>query len=597
MNADRQPIPRQRHFSGACRRWALLAVAVLFLTGLASPATAQRELSAPEPGTGREQKNLATAHRHMVVAAHPLAAAAGLEMLRNGGSAIDAAIAVQLVLGLVEPQSSGLGGGAFLLHWDAARRTIETFDGRETAPAAARPDRFPPQWRFESIIPSGLSIGVPGVPRLLEEVHKQHGRLPWSQLFGPAIRLAEQGFPVSRRLHLTLSEKGAEQFTTAARRYFFAADASPHPIGHLLSNPEYAATLRALATDGADAFYRGPIAATIIAAAQEAPFAPSDMTLEDLASYTVKARPPLCFEYRSRKICSMGPPSSGGPALAQILGLLEPFDLGGGPYAAMRPRALHVVAEAQKLAYADRNRYLGDPDFVTVPYGYSDPAYLAKRRMLITKDRAMPRPVAGDPPAAGRQGMGEDSTVEAAGTSHISIVDSDGNAVAMTTTIEAAFGSRVWAAGFLLNNQLTDFALRPVDATGAPAANAVAAGKRPRSSMAPTLVFDRDGRLSAVLGSPGGSRIILYVAKALIALIDWRMDAQSAASLPNFGSQGGVFEMEAHGAAILPALALSGYGHAVRFDGMTSGLHILTVRPGRLEGGVDPRREGVAVGD
>ncbi len=597
MRINRPRPPPRLHASQTLRAAAVLTAVLLVLGPLTPPAQAQRGQIEPEIGTGRETKTLSTAHRHMVAAAHPLAAEAGLEMLRAGGTATDAAIATQLVLGLVEPQSSGLGGGAFLLHWDAASRKLDSYDGRETAPAAARPDRFPQGRPFDDIVASGLGIGVPGVPRLLEAIHKKHGRLPWPRLFEPAIRLAEDGFQVSPRLNAGLTAMGAQRFSPAARRQFFAPDGTAWPVGHRLRNPDYAATLLALATEGAAAFYQGPIASAILAAGRDAPHAPSDMSTDDLASYRVIERAPVCFDYRERRICSMGPPSSGGPALAQILGLIEPFDLGRGRGAALAPHALHLIAEAEKLAYADRDRFIADPGFVTIPTGLLDPGYLATRRHLIMPDRAMPKPSAGQPPGLGRRAMGEDSTLELSGTSHLSIVDGMGNAVSMTTTIEAAFGSRVWAAGFLLNNQLTDFSIRPTDGDGRPVANAVGPGQRPRSSMAPTIMFDPGGRLSAVLGSPGGSRIILYVAKALVALIDWRMDPQAAAGLVNFGSRGGPFEIETVGSAVGHALKLRARGHEVRFDQMTSGLHIITIKDGRLLGGADPRREGVAVGE
>jgi gamma-glutamyltranspeptidase/glutathione hydrolase len=575
----------------------LLAVLLAALTLLPAAASAQFSRSAPEAATGRQEKTLAFAHRHMVAAAHPLAAEAGLTMLRAGGSAVDAAIAAQLVLGLVEPQSSGLGGGAFLLHWTAERRTIDTYDGRETAPAATLPDRFPRGRPFDEIAGTGRSIGVPGVPRLLEAAHHQHGRLPWPHLFEPAIQLAEQGFPVSPRLSQMLASMGPHRFSPAARHIYFDADGRPWQAGHLLRNPAYARTLGLLARQGAQAFYSGEIATSIVTAARSTADLPSDMTLDDLAAYRVERRPPICFTYRGYSICSMGPPSSGGIALAQIMGLLAPSDLGSIRDGMLPADGLHLIAEAEKLAYADRDHYLADPATVPIPHGLLDPTYLAARRQLISPERAMPKPPAGNPPGAERRALGKDTTREIAGTSHISVVDGLGNAVAMTSTIEAAFGSRIWAAGFLLNNQLTDFAMQPVDSDGRPAANAPGPGKRPRSSMSPAFVLDGDGRLSDVLGSPGGSRIILYVAKALIALIDWRLDPQAAAALPNFGSRGSYLEIE-HQAALATDLAkLRALGHEVRLEEMTSGLQIVSIRQGRLLGGADPRREGVAIGD
>jgi gamma-glutamyltranspeptidase/glutathione hydrolase len=575
---------------------------VLFAALLAVPAQAQLldPRSQPEASTGSDTHALATAKRHMVSAANALAAEAGREMLRAGGSAIDAAIATQLVLNIVEPQSSGLGGGAFILYWDKAKSELKAYDGRETAPASARPDRFLVGGKpmpFARAVLSGLSIGVPSVARLLEDVHKQHGKLPWAKLFEPAIRVAEDGFEISQRLHLLLRLDGPASFVPAARRYFFTDGGSALPIGHRLRNPEFAATLRSIAAGGANAFYEGPIAQAIVDAVAAAPIAPGGMTLDDLKGFTVKERAPLCITYRGHEICGVGPPSSGGPTVAQTLKLVEPFDLGKGPDEVLGAHALHLIAEAEKLAYADRNKYIGDPDFVAVPDGLLDEGYIAQRRALIDPLRAADKPKAGEPPGLKRQSFGVDATIERAGTSHISIIDDEGNAVSMTTTIEGGFGSHNWAAGFLLNNELTDFSFMPVDAAGQPVANAVAPGKRPRSSMAPTIVFDTARNVEAVLGSPGGSRIILYVVKTLVALLDWGLDAQQAADLINFGSQGSGFEIEIDWSAIPLGLALRPIGHRIVPSLMNSGIHIVTRRDGHLEGAADARREGAALGD
>ena len=585
-------------------RLVLLActVAALATLGCAGPAAAQDRSAAPEAATGSRPGQLATAKSYMISAANPLAVEAGLEMLRAGGSAADAAIAVQLVLNLVEPQSSGLGGGAFILHWDASQRKLEGYDGRETAPAAAAPDRFLVEGRprkFDDAVFGGLSVGVPGTPRLLEAVHKRHGRLPWARLFAPAIKLATDGFRVSSRLHLLLRWQGVDSFSPSARTYFFDQTGSAWPAGYLLRNPQLAATLRAIADGGVGAFYQGAIAEAIVGAVRDAPNHRGDITAADLAGYGVKERQPVCVSYRRYRVCGMGPPSSGGMAVAQILKLVEPFDLGSSPVGAMNPRALHVIAEAEKLAFADRDAFIGDPDFVPAPMGLLNAGYLDTRRALIDPDAAMARPRPGTPPQTASGIYGDDETIEAAGTSHFSIVDHDGNVLSMTTTIEAAFGSRLWAAGFLLNNELTDFAFRPVDSNGRPLANALAPGKRPRSSMAPTIVFDEQDKPWAVLGSPGGSRIIIYVVKALVALMDWQLDAQAATALMNFGSRGGPFEIEIdHGSAIWHALKMKPFGHRVSADLLTSGTHVIVVRKdGTLEGGADPRREGVARGD
>ena len=583
------------------RRRSIITSILLFAVLLTVPSvSAQNTRSAPETATGVAAKLLAVAKQHMVSAANPYAAEAGLEVLRAGGSAVDAAIAVQLVLNLVEPQSSGIGGGAFLLHWDAAASSLKAYDGRETAPASAGPDRFLVDGKpmpFIKAARSGLSVGVPGLVRLLATVHRTHGRLPWEQLFEPAIHLAENGFDVSPRLHFMLRWQGAESFVSAARHYFFTRTGNAWPIGHVLKNPEFAATLRRIAAEGADGFYQGPTAAAIVDAVTDAPSAPGGMTLQDLANYEIKEREPLCITYRERTICSIGSPSSGGTTVAQTLKLLEPFDLGQGPDAAMTTRALHLISEAEKLAFADRNRYIADPAFVDIPHGLLDPGYLDERRALIEPLSAMRRPNPGQPPGLGKQSFGLDATRENVGTSHISIVDRDGNAVSMTTTIEGAFGSHIWAAGFLLNNELTDFSFRPADAQGQPIANRVEAGKRPRSSMAPTIVFNKDGEVEAVLGSPGGSRIILYVVKSLIALIDWGMDAQQAADLLNFGNRGGAFEIELDGDAVWTALKLRSLGHRIAPALMNSGVHIIVNHDGQLQGGADARREGMALGD
>ena len=555
---------------------------------------------APEAATGLTPKTLSVDDKHMVAAAHPLAAEAGREILRKGGSAVDAAIASQLVLGLVEPQSSGLGGGAFIVTFDAKEREVKTYDGRETAPASARPDRFLVNGRvmdFPDAVRSGLSVGVPGVLAAMELAHRQHGKLPWAALFAPAIAVSEAGFAMPVRLHQLLKLAGSDSFAPAARGYFFDADGAPKPAGAILKNPDYAATLKAVAANGARAFYEGAIADAIVAAVAGAPVAKGDLTHADLAAYQAKERPPLCFSYRAHKICGMGPPSSGGLTVAQTLKLIEPFAEVQGADAAMQASALHVIAEAEKLAYADRNRYIADPDFAVVPSGMLNDGYLADRRKLIDPARAAEKPEAGLPPGVAQRTFGIDATHERAGTSHLSIIDSDGNAVAMTTTIEGAFGSHLWAAGFLLNNELTDFSLSPVDKNGNAAANAVAGGKRPRSSMSPTLIFDKDGALQGVTGSPGGSKIILYVVKTLVAMLDWNMDAQQAAALMNFGSEGGAFCYEPDHAGVLQAIGLKSYGHMLSGEMLTSGVHIVMRRNGRLEGGADPRREGVALGD
>lgn len=577
-----------------------ILVALMFVGAHAAPAVAQRQLVEPEQSTTRTEGALSRATRFMISTSNAHASEAGRDILRAGGSAVDAAIAAQLVLGLVEPQSSGLGGGAFLLHWDKASRDLKAYDGRETAPQSATPDRFLADGKpmpFLRTMKSGLSIGTPGLVRLLWETHQIHGKLPWAKLFEPAIRLAENGFAVSPRLHLLLRYTGYNAFDATAKAYFFDGHGVPHPIGHVLKNPDYAATLRTIAQNGPDGFYTGPVADAVVKAVAAAPNAPGDLTAADLANYRIERRAPLCGPYRGRKICSIGPPSSGGVAVLQILQLLEPFDLGSGPDDKLSPRAIHLIVEAEKLAYADRNRYLADPAFVPVPAGLTNPDYLAERRRLIDPAKAMPPPGPGLPPGADKRAFGHDATLETTGTSHISVIDGTGNAVSMTTTIEGVFGSGVMAAGFLLNNELTDFSFRPADANGQPIANRVEPGKRPRSTMTPTLVFDGEENVKAVVGSPGGGRIILFVTKALVALIDWQLDAYEAAALMNFGSMGDGLEIEYDWRAVLTGLRLRTYGHDINPDLMNSGLNILAVRDGIIEGGSDPRREGAALGD
>ena len=578
----------------------LIAVCLVLVFAVSAKAQETVPSPAPEAATGITSKGLVTASRHMVVAAHPLAAEAGREILRQGGSAVDAAIATQLVLGLVEPQSSGIGGGAFIVTWDAKQHEVKTYDGRETAPASAKPDRFLRDGKpmpFSDAVHSGLSVGVPGVVRILEMAHSKHGKLPWAALFAPAIRLAENGFPVGPRLNQLLRLEGPNGFSPPARSYFFEANGSAKATGTLLKNPEYAATLKTLAEKGAAAFYEGPIAEAIVAAVALAPIVTDVLTPADLATYQAKERPAVCFSYRLRKICGMGPPSSGAITIGQTLKLIEPFTQVQGSSAAMTAGALHLIGEAEKLAYADRNRYIADPDAIAVPGGLLDDAYLAERRKLIDPAHTMAKAEAGLPPGLAKRTFGIDATHEASGTSHLSIIDDDGNAVAMTTTIESGFGSHLWAAGFLLNNQLTDFSFQPVDANGVAIANSVAGGKRPRSSLSPTLVFDAKGELEIVTGSPGGSGIILYIIKDLIAMVDWGMDAQQASALTNFGSEGEVFQIEYGFAAIWSAVILKTYGQSVSGSIMTSGIHTIQRRGGHLEGGADPRREGIVLGD
>ena len=551
----------------------------------------------------------------MAAAAHPLATEAGRQTLAAGGSAVDAAIAMQMVLTLVEPQSSGIGGGAFLLHWNGSR--VQSYDGRETAPLAADENLFmTPQGRamgFVDAVVGGRAVGTPGVLRMLEIAHRQHGKLAWARLFEPAIRLADQGFAVSARLHAVLTAERHLASTPAARDYFYGADRLPKPVGTMLRNPALAATLRAVAAGGADALHRGGIAADIVAAVRGHPSNPGQLTEADLAGYQAKERPPVCIDYKQWRVCGMGAPSSGGIAVAQMLGMLAlrniavvpPYRVGGQ----FEPQtdAVHLFSEVGRLAFADRAQHVADPDFAPVDVAaLTSPAYLAGRARLIT-DRSMGRASAGVPTSA-PVAYAPDESPHRSATTHISAVDAFGNAVAMTSSIEDAFGARLMVRGFLLNNQLTDFSFLPRASDGKGSArpdgplvaNRVQPGKRPRSSMAPTLVFDRhSGELIATLGSPGGSQIINYVAKTVVGVPDWKLDIQEAISLPNFGSRNGPTEVEADRVTAPVIEGLKARGHEVTVIPMTSGVQgIVRLRnPAGWGGGADPRREGIALGD
>ena len=565
----------------------------------------------PELASGWTPKPGWSAKRFMVAAANPLATQAGWRILRQGGNAMDAAIAVQLALTLVEPQSSGIGGGAFLLHWDG--RAVKAWDGRETAPAAADErlflgaDGMPVP--FGDAVFGGRAVATPGALVMLEAAHRAHGKLPWAALFTPAIELAEAGFPISPRLQIQVAGNPHLARDAQARRYFFDADGRALPAGHVLRNPALAAVLRAIATRGSAAFTQGAVADDMVRRVRDHAV-PGRMTAADLAGYQPRQREPMCTDWQARwRVCGFPPPSSGHLAVMQILGILErapapaPALVNGVP----GPDWLHTYTEAARLAYADRALYVGDPDFVPAPAGdwqslLSD-AYLRQRAALIGP-QSMKLATAGSP-APLRTSLAPMFDQPEHGTSHISVVDGDGRAVAMTTTIEAFFGARVMSdggtglpGGFMLNNQMTDFAMQPVDAQGRPVANRIAPGKRPRSSMSPTLVFDKaSGQLVMTLGSPGGPVIIHFVAKTLLGTLQWGLDAQRAIDLPNFGSLNGPTLLEK---GLFPAAtveALRTRGHTVTELELTSGLQAIQRTPTGWFGGADPRREGVVHGD
>lgn len=539
------------------------------------------------------------ADKWMIVAANPYAAQAGADVLRAGGTAADAAIATQLVLGLVEPQSSGLGGGAFVVWYDAATGALTTLDGRETAPLAATPRLFQDEagepLKFFDAVVGGRSVGTPGTPALLEQMHKRWGRTPWADLFAPAQTLAADGFAVSERLAASIARDAEHLARFPATASYFLPGGTPLRPGTILQNPDYAATLTALAQNGAQAFYTGPIAADIVQTVQTAPDAPGVLSEVDLAIYQVKERPATCAPYKAYQVCGMGPPSSGALTVGQILGMLAHHDLSAGPEA---PQTLRLIGDASRLAFADRGRFMADADFVPMPTaGLLDPAYLAARAALLTGPR-LSETAPGSPEFDHTQ-WADDQSLELPSTSHISIVDQYGNALSMTTTIENGFGSRLMTRGFLLNNELTDFSFRS-HLGGIPIANRVEPGKRPRSSMAPTIVM-QNGKPVLVTGSPGGSMIIGYVAASILNWVEWGMDVQQATAAPHRINRFGRYDIE--DAPDSPtAQALEQMGYAVKSGPLTSGLGMIEIIPSQaggptLAGGADPRREGVALGD
>lgn len=580
-----------------------LVSAGLFLTSsftLTSQALANQatDAVAPEQSTGVEQKQLVKAKNYMVTAANPIATQTGADVLEQGGNAIDAMVAVQLMLGLVEPQSSGLGGGAFLVYWDSDKQKLTTYDGRETAPLAATPqlfldDKGQPLQFYDAVV-GGRSVGTPGTVKLLWDTHQQYGKLEWKKIIQPVIKLAEQGFVVSPRL-ASLIEGDSERLSRfpATKAYFFNPDGSPKVAGTILKNPQYAQTLTAIAEKGAMAFYQGDIAQDIIDTVQNAPGNPGVLAQSDFDTYQIKQREPVCAAYQSYDVCGMGPPSSGALTVGQILAISEKYDLKG--WGAESAKSWQVIADASHLAFADRGKYMADHDYVPMPTtGLLDVDYLKERADLIEVGKALSEVTAGNPPWSHAMNLSMDESIELPSTSHFNIVDKQGNVVSMTTTIENSFGSRLMVRGFLLNNELTDFSFS-THQDGIPIANRLEPGKRPRSSMAPTIML-KDGKPYMAIGSPGGSRIIGYVAQTIIAHTQWELDIQQAINQPRLLNRFGTLDIEQGTTATRLQPELEKIGFTTQVTDLNSGLHAIRITADGLEGAADPRREGVAIG-
>nr|WP_232090794.1 gamma-glutamyltransferase [Halomonas sp. MCCC 1A13316] len=567
----------------------------------------------PEAASGYNEKPGWATESFAVAAANPLATDAGYQVLKAGGSAVDAAIAVQMVLTLVEPQSSGIGGGAFLMHYDG--NEVKTYDGRETAPSAASESLFlngeGEPLEFMDAAASGLSVGVPGTVRMLEMAHEKHGNLPWAELFAPAITLAEEGFEVSPRLHSSLAAEERLRDDPLAGEFYYTEEGEPLPQGHQLKNPALAEILQDIAENGSKALHTGPIAENLVQRVQSHPERPGAISLEDMATYVAKERDPLCTDWQDYRVCGFPPPSSGHLTIMQILGILENLPALDEPLEEDRPSTewLHRFLEASRLAFADRNKYIADPDFVNPPGGDWNSMlaeeYLDERAELVEESSMGPDGAEPGNPGDVETAWAVQPLQPEYGTSHISIIDEEGNSVAMTTTIESAFGSRILTdggtglpGGYLLNNELTDFSFRPLDVDGSPIANRVEAGKRPRSSMSPTLVFDREsGELIASLGSPGGAAIIHYTAKALVAMLDWGLDAQEALDLPHAITLGGPAYLEEGRFSAQVIEELNQLGHEASERELVSGLQAIQRTEEGFFGGADPRREGVVMGN
>ncbi|MDB6060027.1 MAG: gamma-glutamyltransferase [Verrucomicrobiaceae bacterium] len=555
----------------------------------------------PEAASALNLTQSASATHYMAVTANPHATAAAAAMLKRGGSAVDAAIAAQLVLGLTEPQSSGIGGGAFALYWESGKQKLHYFDGRETAPAAVDENYFMQDdgkpMPFADAVIGGHSVGVPGVVRLLALTHKRYGKLPWATLFEPAIALAQNGFAISPRLYTVLKETPRLLESSALREHFFLPDGNPKPIGSLLKNPAYAKTLQQVARGGEAAFYGGPIAGDMVAAVNFNANRTGKLALKDLADYRAVERDPICAAYLSYTVCGAAPPSSGGTTVLAILGMLQQFS--PEQRAPSSAGFYHVFAEASALAFADRDTYVADPDFTSVPTaGLVAPDYLAARAALIDPAKTMPMATAGEvqwPKAAQRVNYLASASPELLSTSHLSIVDNFGNAFTMTTSVESAFGSRIFVDGFILNNQLTDFSFTPRDADGKRVANRIEPGKRPRSAMAPTMVF-KDNKPMLLIGSPGSARIIDYVAKTLVYVLDGTLPLSDAIASPHIISLNRGIELEP-GRSDAEKSALMALGHSVKEVPQSSGLNGIFIDRKILTGVADPRREGTAAGN
>jgi gamma-glutamyltranspeptidase/glutathione hydrolase len=585
----------------------LSAVSFLLLTGTLFATTLplnepsitkelKREIREPEAASGYQSKKAVHGTEFMVAAANPYASHVGFTILEQGGSAVDAAIAVQLVLTLVEPQSSGIGGGTFMLHWDNKRKKMTTFDGRETAPSKATSELFldeqgkPLKW-IDAVV-GGRSVGVPGVMATFKKAHDKYGKLPWSTLFDKAIALAENGFVVSPRLEklLSLNFNPGIHKLTEINQYFFPNGKSVKS-GDILVNKKLAEVYRSLAKEGVGVFYQGWIAKKIVDTVQNSTISPGLLSMKDMASYQAKERSPVCGPYREFTLCGMAPPSSGGVAVIQILAQLQRFHL--AEYPVNSAQAIHLYTQSSRLAFADRNRYIADSDFVSVPVeGLLAPDYLAKRSALINPKEDINKAEAGIP--EGAVALRDGNTIEQPSTTHLSIVDTDGNAISMTSSIENGFGSALMVEGFILNNQLTDFSFMPKKNEQL-LANRVQANKRPRSSMAPMMIFNEDKSLKLLVGSPGGSRIINYVSQTIIGVLDWQLNPQEAINLPKVTNRNYVTTLENGTAAQRLQSSLKAKGHTIRIRDLNSGLHAIELTKSGLVGGADPRREGLVL--